>query len=264
MEHLLGDVPLWRAGLFLALACILASELGRFVFRVLDRSPRGRDFPPDQFEGFLVGALFGLLAFVIGLTFSIAMERYELRRALVVDEANAISAAYFRADLFDEPDRTRLQTLLHSYTRLRVAPKGLWDADAAARMAQTRRLRDDLWKASRQAITPIRDTERASYFIDAVSGVVGVGTRRDFAGRSQIPRSLMEILIVYLLSSATVLGFAMAAAGHRRRLTATALLLLTAGLIVIILDLDRPQSGDIRVSQVPISELLIRLDNHLS
>jgi len=263
LDAVLAGVPLWLAGLGLALACILASEFGRLVFRWLDRSPRGRDLP-DHFEGFLVGALFGLLAFVIGLTFSIAMERYEVRRGLVVEEANAISAAYFRADLFDEPDRTKLQDLLHRYTRLRVAPRGLLDQKAAARIEQTQRLRDDIWTASRQAITPLRDTERASYFIDAINGVVGVGTRRDFAGRSQIPRRLMEILIVYLLSSAAVLGFSMSAAGHSRRLTATALLVLTAGLIVIILDLDRSQSGEITVSQRPITELLVRLDGHVS
>ncbi|NBW11151.1 MAG: hypothetical protein EBR82_24285, partial [Caulobacteraceae bacterium] len=107
LDTVLADVPLWVAGLGLALACILASEVGRLVFRWLNRSPRALELP-DNFEGFLVGALFGLLAFVIGLTFSIAVERYEVRRGLVVEEANAISAAYYRADLFDEPERTKL------------------------------------------------------------------------------------------------------------------------------------------------------------
>ena len=72
-------------------------------------------------EGYLVGSMLGILALLMAFSFSMALDRYEERRHLVIQEANAIGTAYLRAQLLDEPYRTRLSRLLVDYTDNRIA-----------------------------------------------------------------------------------------------------------------------------------------------
>ena len=88
-EWILGLVPFWLFGLSLVLACILASEFGRGVRRRLI-SPAEAGTKSDA-QAYVVGAVFGLLAFLISLTFTIAINRFDERRGWGAQEANAIS-----------------------------------------------------------------------------------------------------------------------------------------------------------------------------
>ena len=72
-------------------------------------------------EGYLVGSLLGFLALLMAFSFSMALDRYEERRHLVIQEANAIGTAYLRTQLLDEPHRGRLSGLLVAYTDNRIA-----------------------------------------------------------------------------------------------------------------------------------------------
>jgi hypothetical protein len=82
---------------------LLAAEVGfragrRHGRRVGDREPQ---------VGTIQGALLGLLALLLGFSFAMAQSRYDTRRALVVDEANAIGTTYLRAQLLPKPEGVR-------------------------------------------------------------------------------------------------------------------------------------------------------------
>ena len=79
------------------------------------------DHTPDGQEGYVVSAVLGLLALMLGFTLAMAVDRYETRRALVLEEANAIGTTYLRAQLFGEPHRARLSKLLVEYNDNRLA-----------------------------------------------------------------------------------------------------------------------------------------------
>src|SRR5215469_9980432 len=68
--------------------------------------------------GALQGALLGLVALILAFGLTLAVGRYEDRRAATVDEANAIGTTYLRAQLIAEPARTRSIRLLRDYTEL--------------------------------------------------------------------------------------------------------------------------------------------------
>ena len=72
-------------------------------------------------EGYVVSAVLGLLAFLLGFAFSLATDRFETRRHLVLEESNAIGTAFLRAQLLGEPHRARLSDLLVRYTENKIA-----------------------------------------------------------------------------------------------------------------------------------------------
>src|SRR5688572_6962231 len=70
----------------------------------------------DAQLGYLIAAMLGNLALLLAFTFSVALDRYESRRRLAIEEANAIGTSYLRAQLLEEPHRTRISNILVAYT----------------------------------------------------------------------------------------------------------------------------------------------------
>src|SRR5215469_14965767 len=112
--QLWNDLPIWPIGVALLALLTGAFFLGRFMHRRATR--RGRVRQNTAFDGFIVSAVLGLLALLLGFTFSLAIQRFEERRQLVMQEANAIGTAYLRAQLLDSPHRERLSRLIVDYT----------------------------------------------------------------------------------------------------------------------------------------------------
>ncbi|MEO8308709.1 MAG: hypothetical protein ABI616_11795 [Pseudomonadota bacterium] len=60
----------------------------------------------------LQGALLGLLALLLGFSFSMAISRYDTRRSLVLEEANAIGTTYLRAGFLPSEQGNEARRLL--------------------------------------------------------------------------------------------------------------------------------------------------------
>ena len=88
-----------------------ATLLGAFAGRQL----RTRTELREPF-GVLQGALLGLVALILAFGLTMAVGRYDTRRAAVVDDANAIGTTYLRAQTLKEPMRTRSLRNLEQYT----------------------------------------------------------------------------------------------------------------------------------------------------
>src|SRR4051794_41833261 len=84
---------------------------------VLGRRVRHRSDPLKEPFGVLRGALLGVVGLLLAFGLSLAVSRYEDRRANVVSEANAIGTTYLRAQTLAEPMRSRSLDLLIRYTR---------------------------------------------------------------------------------------------------------------------------------------------------
>src|SRR5688572_21496365 len=70
----------------------------------------------------LVGAVLALLGLLLAFSFSIVDSRFSARKALVLDEANAIGTSYLRAKILPDPHATRVRSLLRQYVDARVTP----------------------------------------------------------------------------------------------------------------------------------------------
>jgi hypothetical protein len=231
------------------LACMVAESMVGVLIR--RRRDAGADKAFDREggaqEGYIVSAVLGLLALLTGFTFSIALDRFDTRRERVLVEANAIGTTYLRAQLLEEPHRSRMSGLLIAYTDNRVA---LASADREQRPALLRRndaLVTDLWTATVAAFPTIRDFDFSSAFLETMNLVIDMDAARKAARRAHVPPEIFLALFFYQLVTAAVLGSVLV--GRSGRAVALLLYVLFGSSVLLILDIDRPMTGSITESQ---------------
>ena len=257
-DLLLDGLPLWAVGILMVALCLLARRGGMLL-----RAKYAPDSAPAEASDandYIIGAIFGLLAFMLALTFSIAIERFDSRRALVSEEANAIRSLYVTAQILDEPYSGNIRGSLHEYAQTRIAPRGLWSGDHDQKLGQSRQLRLVLARQVQAAVMPIRDTDLATYLIETTNEMLSVGSRRELLARAHIPTRILDVLMLYTLASATVLGFLVSGTRPGTRHASNILLLLYCIAFLLIIDLDRPRAGTVKVPQTALEELLLQLD----
>ena len=205
-------------------------------------------------DGYIISGVLGLLALLMSFTFAIAVDRYEARRHLVLEEANAIGTAYLRAQLLPDPHRARLTGLLVRYTDNRLALAQLKPGEEARRRVATNdALVTQLWTATSDAMPSIQTYEYSGSLIEAINAVIDLDASRKAAFAAHVPPRVFAALILYQLIGAGVLGCVISS---RIDWTAAGLLfLLFTGVLILMLDLDRPLDGGVRTSQRPMQDL---------
>jgi hypothetical protein len=259
IENVLQIMPLWLAGIFLVLLCLLGYEAGRFIHMRFSGDP-AIERPRSDAENYIIGAIFGLFAFIVGFTFSIASDRFDSRRGWVAEEATAITTMFLRAEFLDEPFRTDLRKTLREYAHTRVAPDGNWNEQMERQVELSHRLRERLWAVARDGAYPYRDSDLGGYIIEGMNDLLSVGTRRELAGTAHIPNRIFNALLLYMVVASAVLGYLSGPQANRARIAAGLLFSMMALSIVLILDLDRPRGGEIKVPQTALENLVAALD----
>ena len=259
---MMGDwfraIPIWQLGLLLLLATIGCAFAGAgFTRWYLERG--GDAKLSEAQEGHVVTSVYALLALLVGFTFSVAVDRYQARRQLVVDDANAIEAVYLKAQLLAEPHRTRFSNLLVRYAEnhLELAQMRSDDRHAARLVAEDTAFLRDLWTATVPAFQSVKTIDFSTSFVDSVSELLRVDAERKAARRAQIPTTVLVLLIFYSLVAAAVLGGVMRS-GRGQQISAV-LLALNVLALMLVTDINRPVEGTIHESQEPMERMLARL-----
>ncbi|HEY9219141.1 MAG TPA: hypothetical protein VIO94_13915 [Phenylobacterium sp.] len=252
LEHVLSTTRLWLVALILVIASSLAAFIGVWLRR---RRDLGKDdgLIAEGQEGYIVSAVLGLLALLTGFTFSLAVDRFDARRYLVLEEANAIGTAYLRAQILEEPHRTRMSGLLRRYTDNRIALGKADPSQNAALLAANDALIVDIWTATRASYESIKRYDFSSIYMQSVNTVIDLDSSRKAARRARVPAEVFAVLIVYLILSAGGLGFVMV--GRRGQRAAAFLVMLFILSLLLIIDIDRPRLGGIVEDQAPMERL---------
>ena len=248
----LGNLLVIAAVLFGGM-CAAAVVAG--LFRHRRRDPSGEGQKDGGQEGYVVSAVLGLLALLMGFTFSLAVDRFETRRHLVLEEANAIGTAYLRAQLLAEPDRSRMSGLLLRYTDNRIALAKATPGGAAQR--QLIRTNDalitDVWAATSAAFEGIKGLPFSATYLDSVNALIDLDASRKTARAARVPPEVFAVLFVYLITAAGVLGYVLKGMGGR--IAGGFLLALLTLSLTLIIDINRPTLGGITESQQPMEDL---------
>lgn len=258
-ESTLRTVPQPLIGLAIFLLLLGAYWLGRRT-RLRQGIDTAHDEIRQMFDGFIVSAVLGLLALLLGFTFSMAVDRYDQRFQLVVDEANAISSTYLLAQTFDDPHQSRISGILHAYADNRLKLGQSEDLDRTkALLAQSEAMQTCLWAASVAAVGNRRD-DVSSNFLDNARQIFDASASRIAARLWHIPTRVHGVLLVYMMVSGFVLGFVFA--GTRQHIATAALLVLLTMSMLLIIDLDRPTGGRIVEPEQPMQALLWRMQQN--
>jgi hypothetical protein len=243
----LSTTPLWAILVLTGAAFLLAAELGYRLgaWRMAAASESTRS---DL--GITLGGLLGLLGLLLAFTFGMAGARYEDRKSLVIEEANAIGTAWLRTDLVPEPMRSEARAALRAYTELRLeVARGGSRETVEQGIARSEALQGPLWKAA-VAAASVAPGPTSSLFVSAVNEVIDMhGRRVGRAVRNPIPTVIMATLYGVSLLVVIALGYSRGLGGDRNPVATTLLALILAVVLNLILDLDRPAGGYLRVSQ---------------
>jgi hypothetical protein len=252
-QETLHQLPLWVVAVFLACSMLGAMELGRRY----GRKDHDRFASPEEDAASLSGASLGLLALLLAFTYSVASSHYDLRKQLVLKEANAIGTAFLRTDFSPYPQREELRDLLREYTDLRVgfSASGLDSERHAEMLRETERLQTAFWGAAGRSLAGRTPTPVDALLIDALNGVIDVHGERLRAHRDHLPQVVFLVLAAVAIASVGMLGYTAGRKGDRRHWVRALLPMLIVCVITLILDLDRPRHGFILVSQQPLIDL---------
>ena len=246
----LDALPLW--GLFIAtlLLVLLAVEGGyRLGTYRRSRSEQEKEAP----VGAMVGATLGLLAFMLAFTFGLAAARFDTRKQVLLDEANAIGTTYLRAGML--PDRREaIRALLRDYVDTRL--EAVLSGKIAAGIRRSEHLQDQLWA---QAVAVGENNPNSivvGLFVESLNEVIDLHAKRVTAGlRNRIPGAIWVALFTVAVLSLGAMGYHAGLVGTSRSLAVLAVALTFSAVIGLIADLDRPQEGVLKVSQQALMDL---------
>lgn len=242
------------AGLVLALM-VAAIELG---FRVGRGSGRATPSSAHAHIGAIQASLLGMLALLLGFTLSLSLQRFDSRSQALVDEANAIGTAWLRAHLLPASVRGEALQRMQRHVDLRVEAAAIDMVHPDARrklLDQSRENLDNLWGLALQAAELNPSPVVTGLFIQALNEMIDAFGRRDAALGRHVPQEVLLLLFGTFLLTGGVVGYASGVAGHRPSLATHVLVLLIVILAFVILDLDRPRRGLIRVDQTKLLEV---------
>ncbi|OYW46713.1 MAG: hypothetical protein B7Z36_04550 [Novosphingobium sp. 12-63-9] len=232
-------------GLFAVMALAYA---GAFALRTARSRKRGDAGSTD--ESYVLSGVFGLLALLMAFAFSLAIGRYENRRELAIEEANAIGTMSTRLALLDAGQRMPLANSLSAYAALRaetgrVEDDALWQASATRAAAQCGAFGDGLF-TTLHGMPP--DT-RAPLLVQAYNDMCDIATSRHAARTARLPGEVLLLLALYCCAGAAMLGTAHGGTGQRHLFGSALFFALLAAAFTTVLDLDRPRGGAILVPQ---------------
>ena len=199
--------------------------------------------------GAVEGAIFALFGLLVAFTFSGASARFDTRRNLIVEEANAIGTAHLRLDLLPPAAQPGLRALFGRYLDARLATyRRIPDLDAArAEVVHAEKLQTEIWSA---ALTAAADGDRPSatmLLLPALNAMFDIASTRLAATEMHPPFVVYALLFGLGLGCAGLAGYSMAQGRKRKWPHMIAFAAIVAVTVYVILDLEYPRLGMIRV-----------------
>jgi len=247
-------------------AMIVATELGLWLGGFDLR--RGKESAGSTLES----AMLGLLALMIGFTFAIALSRFDARRDAILTEANTIGTAALRARLLPAPRDAQALALLNDYARIRIELTQHMPDTAALTTAigRSNDIQESLWrmalegaKADTGAVPVALGMVPTALFIQSLNEMIDAQGKRLAATRNRVPNSV--ILGLYLIAFVAIVfsGYSMGIQSAHSRPRIYVMATLLSGVILLLLDLDRPSVGFIAVSQQPLVDTATVIGGYL-
>jgi len=249
---IIDALPLLAFYSLTAAIVLLSSEAGWRLGNYRRQRPQHEREAPI---GAVIGAMLGLLAFLLAFTFGMAASRYDARKELVLQEANAIGTTFLRAEMLPEPERSEIQELLREYAALRVG--GVTSLMTPEVMAKSGALHDRLWA---HAVAEVNaEPELRALFVDSLNEMIDLDETRVTAGRNRIPDIIWLSLYIVSILTMAALGYEFGLKGERSWPVTILLVLVFTVVLGLIADLDRPQAGFLQVSQQAMLDLVDKI-----
>jgi len=258
-EELLYGYSSIAIAITLFIAIVLFNELGfragRFVQSRTDNEVKA-------LTGSIQASILGLLALLLGFTFSMSMQRYDNRSMALIDEANAIGTAVLRIQLLPAEQQQQANRLFKEYIDLRVSIGKLDLTRQDERDAYNNKittLQSELWALAIAATNIDPRPVTTGAFVKSLNDVIDAQGKRNALLQMHVPEVVLILLFIVFISSGGIMGYSAGLSGKRMVAPIILVSLLITLIVFIIIDLDRPKRGLIQVNQGVMSELQIQI-----
>ena len=202
--------------------------------------------------GVFDGAVFTLLGLLLAFTFAGAASRFETRRDLVGQEANEIGTAYLRIDVLAAEDRAPLRALFRDYLDARIdSYRGdVYAPRAVQARERTAALQGQIWSSAVTGCMRAPQSSACMLLLPSINSMFDITTTRLVATWNHPPLVIHVLLVLLTLVAGLLSGYGTAENPHRSWLHRLAFAGSMAGALFVILDLEYPRLGLIRVDAV--------------
>jgi hypothetical protein len=203
--------------------------------------------------GVVQGALLGVVGLILAFGLTLAVGRYENRRADVVDDANTIGTAYLRAQTIAEPQRSLSLELLRRYNDLAIAVTSEIPGSASLRATTARQgeVQQGLWRLAGQAMNARPRDSAPRLYVDSLNAMIDQQEVRLAGLNNRVPNAVLFLELVGAACALGLLGLYLSLLG-RGLVPIAAAAVLVSLLVVVTFDLDRPTRGLIKVPATPL------------
>jgi len=195
----------------------------------------------------------GLLAFMLAFTFGAAASRFGVRKQLVIDDANAVQAAYLRAELLPAPHAEEIQNLLEEYVDLRVAAT---QPEIQAILSRSEEIQDEIWARAVALGRENPEQWTVEDFSKSVNHLIDLhNTRMIISLYRPLPSAIVFALNCLLLLGMCLVGYQLGLTSDRRTVASAILVFAFAVVVTLIAALDSVQSTLVRINQQAMIEV---------
>lgn len=254
-ERVLNTLTDTTLFVFAAVVLVLLYAANETGFRIGVWRSRRRPAHERDLAGIstITTGMLGLLAFTLGLTINIAQARFETRRGLVLQEANAIDTAWLRARLITGEEGPALAASIEAFARVELAyVSSNTFAVEPGLLARANDLQAQIWRTAETVVQHDRSSITATALTTALIDMFNASRGERFAFESEVPADLSWMLMAGSLIAIGAMGYHFGASETRHMILTSLLLVMWAGGMVLIADLNRPRIGVIRVDPSPL------------
>jgi hypothetical protein len=216
--------------------------------------------PERGFEGVgaIEAAIFSLLGLLLAFSFSGATARFDARRQLIVQEANAIATAYQRLDLAPT-DQAELHGLFRGYVDARVQGfQQILDRPVAdEQFTRAAQIEKQIWTRALAAAREDPTQNVSRLLLPALNQMSDVANQRTIALETYMPEVVFWLLVGVVLMSGILAGHAMARRPRRSWLHMLLFCSIISLTITVMFDFNYPRYGLIRIDAA--DRLLLQL-----
>lgn len=206
------------------------------------------------------GAVFALLGLLVAFTFTSAYERFEARKLHIIEEANAIETVYLQTGLLHPDAQKNIRETLREYlaSRLAIYNKIAMVSRFSVELNASEQLRNKLWEQTLAACHQTSDHAVSILFIPAVIKMFDIANTRMAITKVHPPVVIFLLLIGLAMMSSFLAGYNMVEHKIYKSVHILIYVLITAFTLYVIIDLELPRLGLIRVDwfdQLLVDEL---------
>jgi hypothetical protein len=248
----LDGVPIWLMFVGTVALTLAAFEGGYRAGRVRRNSPN------KEKEGPVAGSVTATLtlsALLLAFVFSFAAGRFEDRRRVLIEEANNIGTCYLRTSMLPEPHGAEARKHLVEYVDTRLAAVQNVN-DFGASVERSLALQKELWSHASTAANKAQSSVQIGLFVQSLNAVINSHSVRLAASvRVRVPGPVWMVLYMLIVVSFGGMGYQVGLCDSTRSPANVAAAFAFATTLWLIIDLERPHQGMLRVSQQPMIDL---------